>query len=45
MRPAGTSASLLAAVLDGHDVEWVVGSRANDYGWSALRDRYDTNLG
>jgi hypothetical protein len=37
--------AVLAAVLDGHDVDRVVGSRANDYGWSALRDRYDANLG
>lgn len=36
--------AVLAAVLDGHDVERVVGERANDYGWSALRDRYETSL-
>jgi uncharacterized protein YndB with AHSA1/START domain len=36
--------AVLTAVLDGHDAERVVGSRANDYGWSALRDRYDANL-
>src|SRR5712691_7741319 len=36
--------SVLTALLDGHDVERVVGSRANDYGWSALRDRYDSTL-
>ncbi len=36
--------AVLAAVLDGHAVGRVVGSRANDYGWSALRDRYDANL-
>jgi hypothetical protein len=37
--------AVLAAVLDDHDVDRVVGSRANDYGWSALRERYDTTLG
>jgi hypothetical protein len=37
--------AVLTAVLDGHDVNRVVGSRASDYGWSALRDRYDKNLG
>jgi hypothetical protein len=37
--------AMLAAVLDGHDLDRVVGSHANDYGWSALRDRYDANFG
>jgi uncharacterized protein YndB with AHSA1/START domain len=33
--------AVLAAVLDGNQVERVVGSRALDYGWSGLRDRYE----
>jgi uncharacterized protein YndB with AHSA1/START domain len=37
--------AVLAVVLDGQNVDRVVGSRANDYGWPALRDRYDATLG
>jgi len=33
--------AVLAAVLDGHTVERVVGSRALEYGWPELRDRYE----
>jgi uncharacterized protein YndB with AHSA1/START domain len=34
----------LAANLDGHDVGRIVGIRARDCGWSALKDRYDAAL-
>ena|SRR5215471_1641816 len=33
--------AVLAAALDGRVVEHVVCSRAQDYGWSGLRDRYE----
>jgi uncharacterized protein YndB with AHSA1/START domain len=33
--------AVLVAVLDGHAVERVVGRRAFEYGWPALRDRYE----
>jgi len=36
--------AVLAAVLDGHAVERVVGARASDHGWEELRDRYDARL-
>lgn len=36
--------AVLDAVLDGHDVERVVGARALDYGWEALRARYESAL-
>jgi uncharacterized protein YndB with AHSA1/START domain len=32
--------AVLVALLDGHDVERVVGSRAIDYGWQSLEARY-----
>lgn len=34
----------LTALLDGHDAERVVGSRATDYGWQALEARYRASL-
>lgn len=34
----------LAALADGPEHERVVGQRAMDYGWQALRDRYETEL-
>jgi hypothetical protein len=34
---------VLTAVLDGQDVERVVGMRAIDYGWVDLKDRYEAN--
>jgi uncharacterized protein YndB with AHSA1/START domain len=37
--------AVLVGVLDGHDVERVVGARASDYGWEGLRDRYDAAVG
>jgi uncharacterized protein YndB with AHSA1/START domain len=36
--------AVLSVVLDDRHVDRVVGSRANDYGWPALRERYDANL-
>jgi uncharacterized protein YndB with AHSA1/START domain len=37
--------AVLTAVLDGYDVERVVGKQALDYGWSALNERYAANPG
>jgi uncharacterized protein YndB with AHSA1/START domain len=37
--------SVLAAALDGHDVERIVGTRALDHGWQGLRERYDALFG
>jgi hypothetical protein len=36
--------AVLVVVTDGRDAGRVVGGRANDYGWPALRDRYDASL-
>jgi uncharacterized protein YndB with AHSA1/START domain len=36
--------AVLAAVLDGNDVERVVGQRATDYGWRALEAAYHNQL-
>ncbi len=36
--------AVLSAVLDGHDVERVVGSRAIDYDWQSLEARYRASL-
>ena len=36
--------AILAVVLGGHDVDRVVGSRAREFGWDALRERYQTPL-
>lgn len=36
--------AVLVCVLDGLEVERVVGNRANDYGWSELSDRYAANV-
>jgi uncharacterized protein YndB with AHSA1/START domain len=36
--------AVLAAGLDGHDVDRVVGARATDHGWPDLRERYDSAL-
>jgi len=33
--------AVLATTIDGYEVERVVGSRALEYGWSELRDRYE----
>ena len=35
--------AVLAVVLDGSQVERVVGKRALDYGWSDLKDRYEAS--
>jgi uncharacterized protein YndB with AHSA1/START domain len=36
--------AVLVAILDGHDGERVVGSRAIDYGWQSLEARYRASL-
>lgn len=36
--------AVLAVVLDGQQVERIVGDRAREYGWLALRDQYETAL-
>lgn len=36
--------AVLDVALAGHDVERVVGMRAMDYGWAALKDRYESVL-
>jgi uncharacterized protein YndB with AHSA1/START domain len=33
--------AVLTTVLDGYEIERVVGSRALDYGWAQLKDRYE----
>jgi uncharacterized protein YndB with AHSA1/START domain len=37
--------AVLVTSLDGHEIDRVVGSRAYDYGWSALREEYGARLG
>jgi hypothetical protein len=36
--------AILVALLDGHDVERVVGSRAIDCGWQSLEAQYRASL-
>lgn len=36
--------AVLVVVLGGQDVPRITGERAGDYGWAALRDRYDARL-
>ncbi|HEU5421115.1 MAG TPA: SRPBCC family protein [Streptosporangiaceae bacterium] len=36
--------AVLAVILGGQDVPRVTGSRAHDYGWASLRQRYDATV-
>ena len=36
--------AVLVVILGGQDVPRITGSRAHDYGWAGLRERYDASL-